>query len=1171
MFYMSKKNGFVHLHVHTEYSLLDGLSNTKKLFEHVKENNMDTIAISDHGVMYGVIEFYKNAKKAGIKPILGMEGYITEGHRKDRGDKKSRTFHQLLLAKNLTGYKNLMKLTSIAHVEGYYKRPRVDHETLKKYSEGLIATSSCIAGEIPQALIEGDYEKAKKITQWYLDIFGEDFYLEIQRHQYDKHAQNAAAQEIIEDLNNQAKFEKINNDGQIKLSRELGIPLIATNDAHYVKKEDATAQDALVCIATGKNVGDVKRLRFIDAPSYYITSPKEMSELFSDVPEVMSNTQKVADKCEIEIELGTYHFPRIVLPKGTTAEEQLKKETENGAQQRYEKITSEIKKRMEYELDVIISKGYAAYFLIYRDMANWAIKKRIPINVRGSVAGSLVSYCLGITTVDPIRFNLPFERFLNPYRPSAPDIDLDIADDMRGEMIAYLTKKYGKEKVAQICTFGRMLARGSVRDVARVLGYPYETGDKISKMIPQGSQGFPMTIDRALEESEDLKKLYDSDSDAKKIIDLSRNIEGSARHISVHAGGVVISPDELTDFTPIQLDTHGEEKLITQYEMHAVEDVGLVKLDVLGIRNLSILREAVERVHDTMGKLIDIRNIPLDDEKTFKMLSNGETMGVFQLSGSGMTRYLVELKPEKIEDIMMMIALFRPGPMANIDEYIARKRGDKPVEYYHPKMEQFLDKSLGVLVYQDDLLYTALHVAGYNWEEVDKFRKAVGKKIPEEMARQHEIFVKGCIDNSGMTKKEAEGLWDLFEPFQGYGFNKAHSASYGMVSYQTAYMKANYPVEYFAALLTAEAGDTDKISAAITECKRLGIKILPPDINESQVGFAVVKDEESIDGKAIRFGLNAIKNVGEAAIEAILNARENNKFMSFADFCGRVDSRKVNKKVVESLIKVGAMSPFGKRAALLDVMDEIRTKAKPVDNNGQQDLFATTTTNENKPPQLEVQQINSAVSEFAADELENLERELMGLSLNAKPLDEIIGELIAFRSHKIDEIREQRQIMINKVTKIAGIIAEVRTVTTKRTGAEMAFVRIEDESGSIDAVIFPKIYADTKSIWAQNNKVLLEGKVDERDDELNLLVNLVQTDQMLKNGEGSLRIYIPRSADKQALLRLKQTLLDNPGNQSVTLIFESKNNKELKLPFKIAWNKDLSEEISRILYNKETN
>jgi DNA polymerase-3 subunit alpha len=1167
---MTKKKGFVHLHVHTEYSLLDGLSNTKKLFEHVKENGMDTIAITDHGAMYGVIEFYKNALKAGVKPILGMEGYITDGNRKERGDSKNRTFHQLLLAKNLQGYKNLMKLTSIAHVEGYYKRPRIDHETLQKYHDGIIATSSCVMGEIPQALIEGDYVKAKKLTQWYVDVFGEDFYLELQRHEYAKHVKSATTQEIIEDLNNQDRAEKLNNQGQIKLSRELGIPLIATNDAHYIKKDDATAQDALVCIATGRNVSDVKRLRFIDAPSYYITTPDEMAELFSDVPEVLTNTQNIADKCELEIELGVYHFPKIILPKGKTAEQQLTKETEEGARERYPKLTPEIKKRMKYELDIIISKGYAAYFLIFRDMAKWAIEKRIPINVRGSVAGSLVSYSLGITTVDPIRFNLPFERFLNPYRPSAPDIDLDIADDKRNEMIAYLTQKYGHEKVAQICTFGRMLARGSVRDVARVLGYPYETGDKIAKLIPMGSQGFPMTIDRALQESSDLKSLYGSDADAKKIIDLAQKIEGSARHVSVHAGGVVISPNELTEFTPIQLDTSEGEKLITQYEMHAVEDVGLVKLDILGIRNLSILREAVERVHETTGKVIDIRNIPLDDKKTFKMLSNGETMGVFQLSGSGMTRYLVELKPEKIEDIMMMIALFRPGPMKNIDEYIARKRGEKPVTYYDPKMEQFLDKSLGVLVYQDDLLYTALYVAGYNWEEVDKFRKAVGKKIPEEMARQHEIFVKGCMKTSGMSKEKAEGLWDLFEPFQGYGFNKAHSASYGMVSYQTAYMKANYPVEYMTALLTAESGDTDKISSAIAECKRLGIKILPPDINESQVGFTVVTDKESVAGKAIRFGLNAIKNVGEAAIEAILSAREKNKFVSFADFCARVDSRKVNKKVVESLIKVGAMSPFGQRAALLDVMDEVRSKARPVDNNGQQDLFSTAPESL-KMAEEQVQQINSGVAEFDTEELENLERELLGFSLNAKSVEETIGELVAYRSHRIDEIMEQREQMINAVTKIAGIVAEVRIVTTKRTGAEMAFARIEDETGSIDVVIFPKIYAETKSVWAQNSRVLLEGKVDEREDELNLLVNLVQTEQMLKSGEGKLRIFIPRQADKEILLNLKQTLLSNQGNQSVTLIFESKNNKEYELPFKIAWSKQLSDEISHILYHKEVN
>lgn len=1160
------KNGFVHLHVHSEYSLLDGLSKTKKLIEYVKELGMNSLAITDHGAMYGAIEFYKNCQKEEVKPIVGMEAYITNVDRAMRGERsKIKNFHLLLLAKNNEGYKNLMKLTSIAHLEGYYYKPRIDHETLEKYSKGLVATSTCIQGEVPQALLREDYAAAKKAAEWYMNIFGEDYYLELQRHGYKEHIANAETAEIRRVLIEQGDEEARMNEGIIKLSRDLGVPLVATNDAHYIKKEDATAQDALVCIATGKNVSETKRLRFIDVPDFYIKTPAEMEALYTDVPEACTNTAEVAEKCELEILLGTYFFPQIELAKGETAKDKLISETNKGLVEKYGKVTPELQERLDYELKVINDKGYAAYFLIFQDMANWTIKRRIPINIRGSVAGSLVSYVLGITTVDPIRFNLPFERFLNPYRPSAPDIDFDIADDKRGEMIKYLVKKYGKEKVAQICTFGRMLARGGVRDTARVLGYPYEVGDRIAKLIPLGAQGFPMTIERALDESTELRELYGKDSDTKKVIDLAKQIEGNARHVSVHAGGVVISPTELTDFTPLQIDTSDEHKLITQYEMHAVEDVGLVKLDVLGIRNLSILREAVEQVRVGRGKTINLLQIPLDDKKTFEMLARGETMGVFQLSGSGMTRYLVELAPEKIEDIMMMIALYRPGPMKNIDEYIARKQGESEVSYYHPKMEKFLKPSLGVLVYQDDLLYTAIEVAGYDWLEVDKFRKAVGKKIPEEMARQHEIFVKGCVDNSNMTEKEAEGLWDLFEPFQGYGFNKAHSASYGMVAYQTAYMKANYPVEYMTALLTAESGDKDKISSAVAECRRMGIKVMPPDINESDVGFTIVKDKESLEGLAIRFGLGAIKNVGEAAIVAILEARKEGKFVSFADFCIRVDSRKVNKRVLESLIKVGAMEIFGNRAALLSMMDEVRVKAKPLATKGQQDLFSIGQDEEKMETKSEtIQKIVSTVSEFDEDELTALERQLLGFSLSAKPLIDQIESLVIHRSHRVEDAFGEG-VMVGEMVKIAIVVSEVRIVITKKSGAEMAFVRAEDETGGVDLVVFPKLYGDTKEMWMEGNVILVYGKTDNRDEKQSILVESVETEQMLGEKGGDLKISIPESVSREQLNNLKEVLVMYPGSKEVYVVFEGKAGKELKLPYKIEWNEELSRKISAIL------
>lgn len=1171
---------FVHLHVHTEYSLLDGLSKIKDLTNYVKELGMNSLAITDHGSLYGAIEFYKNLQKEEIRPIIGMEAYITDIDRTLRGEQaqKGTNYHLLLLAKDNEGYQNLMKLSSIGHTEGFYKRPRIDKSVLEKYHKGLIATSTCIQGELAQTILKKDYSNAKKVVKYYHDLFGSDYYLEIQRHHFQDFVDNAPDDAIASDIANMAESETQVNEAKIKLSNEMGIPLIATNDAHYIKAEDATAQDSLVCISTGKTVDETKRLRFIDTPSFYITSPIEMKEMFADHPEAITNTTDVAQKCNVNITIGQFFFPNYKLPKGKTADDLLKEKAYSGAKEKYGKVDSNLKDRIDYELDVIKQKGYSAYFLIYEDMANWSTNEGIPINTRGSAAGSVVSYSMGITTVDPIRYLLPFERFLNPYRPSAPDIDMDIADDKREDMIEYLKKKYGKEKVAQICTFGRMLARGSVRDVARVLGYPYDVGDRIAKLIPQGSQGFPMTIKKALEESIELKQLYDTDSDSKKIIDLAKQIEGNARHISIHAAGLVISPNELTEFTPLQLDEPGGDRVITQYEMHAVEDVGLVKLDILGIRNLSILRGAIELVEEIEGNKVDLQKIPLDDKKTFEMLSRGETMGVFQMGSSGMTRYVMELEPTQIEDLMIMVALYRPGPMENIDEYIARKKGQSEITYYHPKMEKFLDKSLGVLVYQDDLLYTALELAGYDWEEVDKFRKAVGKKIPEEMAKQHIKFVDGCIEHSKMTRDEAEGLWKLFEPFQGYGFNKAHAASYGMVSYQTAYMKANYPVEYMTALMTAESADAEKITAAVNESKKIGIKVLPPDVNQSGYKFKVAEDGESLEGKAIRFGLSAIKNVGDSAIESILQAREEAIFSSFIDFCTRVDSRKVNKRVLESLIKVGAMSMFGNRAELLAMMDEIRARVKPKQDNGQQDLFAADDEDKKLAEDKTIYKIVSNIKEFPEEELEKMERELLGFSLIAKPLSEQLEAFIPHRTHKIDELIEMVKndsppaggfgLNGDVTTTICGVLKDVRVVTTKKTGAEMAFGQLEDETGSIDIVIFPKIYAESKSIWSEPGRpLLISGKLDNRDDTASILVDSIQQkpEKTSSNNPKQVNISVPAGTHTDILRQLKEILIDTPGENPVVLIFEDRGGKSIPTNLNVNYDKELSQKIALLL------
>ncbi|MGA2910721.1 MAG: DNA polymerase III subunit alpha [Candidatus Microgenomates bacterium] len=1153
---------FVHLHVHTEYSLLDGLSNIKKLLNHVKENEMDSLAITDHGVMYGEIEFYKEAIKQGVKPILGMEGYITSGKLTDRPARgELQNFHLLLLAKNNEGYQNLMKLSSIAHLDGYYYRARFDRETLEKYSRGLICTSACPLGEVGQAIIHDEFAKAKKTVQWYSSVFGEDYYLELQRHEFGKWVEKAKEPEIKTSLIEMEDNEKKWNQGILKISRELGIPVIATNDTHYIKQEDALAQDVLVCIATGKIITDTKRMRYIDAQEFYIKSPDEMQKLFLDVPDALENTVKIAKKCNLEVKLGAWSFPKFPLPKGVTADEQLKKLAEDGLKVKVPKADKKTNERLNYELDIIIKKGYSPYFLIVRDLANWTNSQGIITNTRGSAAGSLVSYVLGITTVNPLTYYLPFERFLNPYRPSPPDIDFDVADDRRDEIIGYITKTYGKEKVAQVCTFGRMLSRAAVRDVARVLGYPYSTGDRIAKMIPPPKQGFPITITKAMDEILELRTLYNTDPNTKKVLDLAMQIEGNARHVSVHAAGVVVAPTEITDFSPVQREPSGE-KIITQYEMHACEEVGLIKFDILGIRNLSILGAAVDIVKKTYGIDIDLHKIPLDDKKTFQMLAKGETMGVFQLASAGMTKYLTELKPTQIEDLMAMVALYRPGPISQIPEYIKRKHNPKLVKYLDPRMEKFLGKSYGLIVYQDDLLFCALDLAGYTWEEADKFRKAVGKKIPEEMAAQKEKFIKGVVAN-GQTQTFAENLWKLFEPFQSYGFNKAHAASYGMIAYQTAYMKANYPVEYMAALMTAESDDKDKVSAAINECRRMGIKVFAPDINESQVGFTIVKDKDSIGGKGIRFGLSAIKNVGEAAITAILAARSEGKFVSFADFLGKVDGRKVNKKVLESLIKVGAMANFGGRAALLSSMDSIKDKVvRPKDDDNQQGLFATGVL---KKTEAATVITVSNIEEFSDDEIQSLERQLLGFSLSAKPISEIIGPLEFQSTHKIFEILGAETSTDS--VRVAGVVAEVRVIVTKKTGAEMAFVKIDDGTGTIEVVVFPKIFKETRDFWAEGQPLLISGRIDTRDEIPALIAESIETMTSLnekKNRE--VFIKISKNTEINSLRRLKTLLTDRLGEETAFLMFEG--GKKVRLPFKIAWNETLAKEISDILESK---
>jgi len=1164
-------SNFVHLHVHSEYSLLDGLSKIKRLVSRAKELEMPAIALTDHGVLYGAIEFYKECKKQGVKPLVGMEGYIVaKDHTIKEGDNRDNN-HLLLIAKDYQGYQNLMKISSIGHLEGFYYRPRIDHKTLTKYSKGLICLSGCPGSELGDLMIANQIDQGRKLIDWYLEVFGqENYFFEIQRHQYSDYISKTTDQAIKNDLTKNQESENIWVTNIVKMSREYGLPLVATNDSHYLKQTDATAQDILVCISTGKNVSDIKRLRYVDTPTFHLRTEQEMLSIFPDYPDAVQNTIKVADLVDLKIDLdGKWYFPNIVLPDTKTPIDYLAEQAREKLSNRYPVPDQIILDRLEYELKVIIDKGYAPYFLMMADMVNWCTQNGIITNTRGSAAGCLVSYVLGITSVDPIKYALPFERFLNPFRPKPPDIDLDIADNRREEMITHITQQYGKDKVAQICTFGRMKARASVRDVGRVLGHPYSFPDKIAKIIPEGSQGFPMSLDQALKITPDLQTMYANDQSVKTLIDYAKEIEGNARQISVHAAGIVIAPTDLTDYAPLQHEPSGD-KIITQYEFHTCEEIGLVKFDLLGLDNLTILGLALEVIKNTTGELINLATIPLDDKATYTMLSRGETMGAFQLGGSGMTKWLKELKPNRIEDIMVMIALYRPGPIANIPEYIARKNGKSKVTYLHPKMAEFLDKSYGILVYQEDILFTALTLAGYNWETVDKLRTAVGKKLPEEMAKQHEIFVQGCQTSSGITKEKAEEIWDLFVPFQGYGFNKAHAASYGMVAYQTAYLKCHYPVEYMTALLTSKTGDSDKVAEALEECKRMGIVVLPPDINTSGINFNIIPNSQSLNNQGIRFGLNAIKNVGEAAIEEMLKARTNGEFISFCDLYLRVNGQKVNKKVMESMIRAGAMERFGRRAAMIEGLDTARQKCDLLlkqKSQGQGGLFDT----KDADNQITIPPDGFPdIKEYDRKQLMDFERELMGLYLTDHPLSAVTKLLAEEVSQKIGSVNVKRTPEEDELptdgVRLGGLLTMVRNIITKKSNAEMCFATLEDETGKIELVIFPKLFAKDKTLWTKDAILIVDGKLELRDEQVTFLVDSAKRLTGDEKSAFDFTVRIPKGTSSQVLMAINRLLKDNPGDQMGELIFENGGQvKKLALNFGINYTSELKKAIEALL------
>ncbi len=1038
---------FVHLHVHSHYSLLEALPRVKSLIKQAKKMDMDAMALTDNGAMYGAIEFYQKALEAELKPILGLDAYVAkDGRHQKRHRIDTKPNRLVLLAETNEGYKNLLQISSIGFLEGFYYKPRVDREILRKFSKGLIALSGGFQGEIEEQLKNTNREEAKKLLAEYVDIFGKDnFFLEL-----------VDRPEIPE--------QEAINVQLIELGKEFGVGVVATKNAFYLQPTDVEAWKILNCIKGGKTLEDFDRMQQYEYDASFV-SAAYMEERFKDVPEAIENTRRIADRCKVELKLGAWNFADFKIPEGKTFLDVLRDRAYTEIVGKIKEVTQEVRDRIDYELSVIDKKGFAPYFLIVSDYIEWARRNGIVTTTRGSAAGSLVGFAIGISSVDPLRYRLPFERFLNPERPSAPDVDGDFADNRRDEVIKYVTEKYGHEKVAQICTFGTMMARGSVRDVARALGFPVEFADKVAKMVPMGAQGFPMTLERALAETPDLKKMYDTDPNVRRLIDTARQIEGCARHVSVHAAGTVIAPSPLTDFTPLQIDTK-EGKVITQYEMKSVESAGLLKMDFLGIRNLSILGDAVQLIKRIKGVDINIERVPVDDKKTFELLAKGHTMGTFQLNGDGMTKYLMELKPERIEDIMVMVALYRPGPIDSIPEYIRRKNDPSKVTYLDPRLKDIIEPSYGVIVYQDDVMLISIKLAGYSWLEADKLRKAMGKKIPEEMAAQKEKLHKGFIAN-GMSEQTAQDLWKLIEPFAAYGFNKAHAASYGMVAYETAYLKANYPSEYMTAVMTAESADLEMIASSVQECLRMGIDVLPPDVNESYPTFTCVSDT------AIRFGLMAIKNLGEEAIQSIVSERkERGPFKDLSDFASRMPHKAFNKKSLESLVKAGAMDRFGERKQLLENLDRIllfNKAAQQEKAQNQVSLFSLA------PASNVARLVLKPCPPAGNAEKLAWEKELLGLYVSSHPYAEAEKLLAPF----LVPCNAAQDAPDGAFVKCGGLVTFVKEIPTKK-GELMAFIGLQDLKGKVEVIAFPKTWAEYKTVVAPDKILLVSGKMSKR-------------------------------------------------------------------------------------------
>ena len=1199
---------YVHLHNHTHHSLLDGLTKVDELVARVKELGMQAVAMTDHGTLSGTIEFYKACKTEDIKPIIGIETYVAARTIHDRDPAKDKArYHLILLAMNDIGYHNLMQLSTIANLEGVYYKPRVDHELLEKYNEGLIAMSACIGGEVGDALNHGDYEGAKKIAEWYKSVFGDRYYLEIQDHQeWDK--QREVNKQIF------------------KLAKELGIECVVTSDAHYVNASDQEAHEILLCVGTGAYLADEDRMSLKDF-HLHVTDPAEVIERWgTEHPDIIRNTKAVADRCNVEFEFGKILIPTFPTPEGYNETTYLHKLFWSGLAHRYagksreeadeldEKavkklLSKEIVARAEFELNVIHNMGFDGYFLIVQDFINWGKDQGIIFGPgRGSAAGSIVAYAVRITDLDPLEYDLLFERFLNPDRISMPDIDIDIQDTRRDEVIQYCVNKYGSERVANIATFGKMFARNAVRDVARVLQVPYGDADRLAKLIPQPVQGRHIPLKKSVVEDADLKKEYESNPTAKRVIDVAIRLEGTIRSHGVHAAGVVIAPDDIVKFAPLEMAQKGV--VATQFPMGPIEDLGLLKMDFLGLSNLSILKNALRIVKKVYKNDIELGDIPLDDEKTFELFQRGDTTGVFQLESAGMKRYLKELKPTVFDDIIAMVALYRPGPMQFIDDFIKRKHGEKKITYPHDSMKNALESTYGVLVYQEQVMQISKEVCGFTGGEADTLRKAIGKKNAELMAKMKDKMIEGGERVSGIDRDLMERFWKQLEDFAAYCFNKSHAACYGLIAYWTAYLKAYYPDAFMAALMTSDADDVDRLAIEITECKHSGLTVLSPDVNQSYAEFAVVPNE----GK-IRFGMAAVKGVGMGAVEEVIRTRdEDGKFTSISDFCRRVSTSKFNRKAWESLIKAGAFDSFGSRSDLLFNLDTITAYAsrvqKDADTN-QADLFGGLS----EAIQVPDVAIETAPEQHHDREQLLWERELLGLYLSAHPLDKY-DDYFAEQTVALSSLEEGHD---KKAVVIGGVLSSSRVILTK-SGSKMAFLKVEDKTGEGEAIIFPKLFEEIGEQLVQDAVIKVSGKVSSTDrngnslgeakviaDEV-LFVTNEELDAYQKTGKNMktpkartaeqlakkqkqtfdtpgtesanvtyvpidetpkrLFVHVKNPDDHETLLQLKKTFNEYPGTNEVILVLGEEKKSALRMPFKVTPDADLCEKIA-LLYGSE--